>query len=481
MVGITSYGAYIPWHRLDRQLFVKAWGGFAIPGERSVAYYDEDSVTMAVEAAMDCVNGLDPRSVDGLFFSTTTSPYREKQCSTIIAMAVAMRRDGRTADFNTSLRAGTTAFGLALDSIKAGTVNSVMVTSADTRLAAPGGMMEQQFGDGAAAFLLGKDDVIAEILESHTISDELAPVWRGDNDVFMRSWDDRMVQDVGYSRYVPETISALMKKCGLEPKDFSKLVFDPPGDPRGHMKAAAQLGFEASQIEDPYKFFLSTGNTGCAMAPMMLASALEEAKPGDKIIFAGTGNGCDAFVLQVTDAIEKLEERRGIKHHLGTKKMMPNYNSYLRWRNIVPFEEARRIARTPIRYSAIWRERKALLGLWGIKCKQCGTPQYDNGAMVTTPIRYCAECHAQDDFEDYRFAEKKAKIFSFTHDSLAASVDPPNSIVLIDFDDGGRAFFDLTDREADETKIGAQVEMAFRKVYVDQGFTNYFWKARPIR
>ena len=139
------------------------------------------------------------------------------------------------------------------------------------------------------------------------------------------------------------------------------------------------------------------------------------------------------------------------------------------------------MARTPIKYSAIWRERKALLGLWGIKCKQCGTPQYDNGAMVTTPIRYCAECHAQDDFEDYRFAGKKAKIFSFTHDSLAASVDPPNSIVLIDFEDGGRAFFDLTDRKADDTKIGDQVEMAFRKVYVDQGFTNYFWKARPIR
>jgi len=481
MVGITSYGAYIPWHRLDRQLFVKAWGGFAIPGERSVAYYDEDSVTMAVDAAMDCLNGFDPHSVDGLFFSTTTSPYKEKQCSAIMAMALDLRRDVRTADFNTSLRAGTTAFGLAVDAIKAGSSNSVLVTSGDTRMAAPGGMQEQGFGDGAAAFLLGKEGVIAEILDSHTISDELAPTWRGDGDVFMRSWDDRMVQDVGYSRYVPETISALMKKCGLEPKDIARLVFDPPGDPRGHGKAAAQLGFEASQIEDPYKFFMSTGNTGCAMAPMMLASALEEAKPGDKILFAGTGNGCDAFVLQVTDAIEKLAERRGIKYHLATKNQLPNYNNYLRWRNIVPFEEARRMARTPIKYSAIWRERKALLGLWGIKCRQCGTPQYDNGAMVTTPIRYCAECHAQDDFEDYRFAGKKAKIFSFTHDSLAASVDPPNSIVLVDFEDGGRAFFDLTDREADQIKIGTPVEMAFRKVYVDQGFTNYFWKARPIR
>ncbi|GAG24887.1 unnamed protein product, partial [marine sediment metagenome] len=81
MIGITSYGAYIPWHRIDRQNFVKAWGGFAIPGERAVASYDEDSLTMSVEAARDCLGDTDPHTVDGLFFATTTSPYKEKQCS----------------------------------------------------------------------------------------------------------------------------------------------------------------------------------------------------------------------------------------------------------------------------------------------------------------------------------------------------------------------------------------------------------------
>ncbi len=481
MVGITSYGAYIPWHRMDRQLFVKAWGGFAVPGERSVAYYDEDSVTMAVEAAVDCVKGFDPHSVDGLFFSTTTSPYKEKQCSPIMAMALDLRRDIRTADFNTSVRSGSIAFGLALDAVKAGTANSVLVTSADTRMAAPGGMQEQQFGDGAAAFLLGNENVIAEIQESYTISDELADTWRGDDDQFMRSWDDRMVQDVGYSRYVPEVLKGIMAKCGLSPKDFTKLVLSPPADPRGSFMAAAMVGFDPAQMEDPYKFFLSTGNTGCAMAPLMLASALEEAKPGDRILFVGTGNGCDAFVFQVTDAIENLSERRAVKYHLATKASMKNYNDYLRWRNLVQLEEAKRPKRTPLKFSAVWRERKVLLGLWGVKCKQCGTVQYDNGAMVTTPIRFCAKCNTQDDFEDYRFAEKKGKVFSFTHDSLAASIDTPNSIALVDFEGGGRAFFDLTDRDVKDVKIGMPVEMVFRKVYVDQGYTNYFWKARPIR
>jgi hydroxymethylglutaryl-CoA synthase len=79
MIGIKSFGAYIPWHRLDRQQFLKAWGGFAIPGERSVAYYDEDSVTMAVEASMNCLKDFDTQKVDGLYFATTSAPYKEKQ------------------------------------------------------------------------------------------------------------------------------------------------------------------------------------------------------------------------------------------------------------------------------------------------------------------------------------------------------------------------------------------------------------------
>ena len=146
MVGITSYGAYIPWHRMKREDCVKAWGGFAMPGERAVAYYDEDSVSMSVEAAIDCLAGVDPQKVDGLFFASTTSPYKEKQCSAFIAMPLDLRQDIRTADIGTSLRAGTTALALAYDTVRAGSADSVVVTAADMRLGAPAGMMEHIFG-----------------------------------------------------------------------------------------------------------------------------------------------------------------------------------------------------------------------------------------------------------------------------------------------------------------------------------------------
>jgi 3-hydroxy-3-methylglutaryl CoA synthase len=466
---------------MKREDCVKAWGGFAMPGERAVAYYDEDSVSMAVEAAIDCLTGVDAKKVDGLFFATTTSPYKEKQCSALMAVPLDLRADIRTADVTTSLRAGTTALALAFDTIRAGSANSVLVATADMRLGAPAGMGEQQMGDGAAALLLGNQNVIAEILGAYSISDELAGTWRSEEDKFVRSGEDRFVMDEGYSKYVPQAIAGVLKKCGLTSKDIAKVALDPPGDPRRHGKAISQAGFEASQMQDPYGLVLNVGVTGCAMAPMMLVAALEDAKPGDKIVLAGSGNGADAMVLQVTDAIKKLGGRRGIKNNLASKQVMANYNDYLRWRELVPQEAARRPDKQHIRMSANWRERKQLLGLWGIKCRHCGTPQYDNGAATTGPIRICAQCQAQDNFEDYNFMRRKAKVFSYTQDNLAAVIDPPASVVLIEFEGGGRAFFDLTDRDSAKVEVGMPVEMTFRKLQYDRGLTNYFWKARPVR
>ncbi len=481
MAGIVSYGAYIPWHRMERQKCVDAWGGFGLPGEKAVAYFDEDSLTLAVEAARDCLGDLDTRAIDALYFATTTSPYREKQCASIMSIALDMRRDVRTVDVNTSLRAGASAFGMALDAIQAGSANIVMVTAADIRMAAPGGMTEQGLGDGAGAVLLGNENVIAEIQGTYSITDELVGAWRAADDTFIRTWEDRMIMDEGYSKVIPEALTGIMKKYNIEPKDFAKVVFDSPVDGRKHGKAAVAAGFDPAQVQDPFTLFLNVGITGCAQPLMMLASALEGAKPGDKILFAGSGDGVDAFILQVTEAIEKLPERRGIAGHLASKKMMDKYNSYLTWRGIVPQEEARRPAKTPARLSAMWRENKQQIGLWGIKCKQCGTIQYDDGAAATTPIRVCAKCGAQDNFEDYNFSRKKAEVFSFTHDNLAPVADPPASVVLIDFEGGGRAFFDLTDRDPAELEVGTKVEMTFRRMQVNRGLSVYHWKARPLR
>jgi len=483
VVGIVSFGAYIPFYRINRAEFGRAWGGFAMPGETAVAAHDEDSITMAMEAATDCLRGINPGSIDALFFATTTSPYKEKLGSSILAAALDFSPETRTMDITGTLRAGTTAINAALDAVNAGSANYVLVAAADCRLGAPSGDFEQILGSGAAAVLIGKGNLVAEVERRYSLTDEFSGVWRSDGDIFLRSWEDRMVLDKGYSSLLPQAMGTLMQQHSLAPDDLAKVVYDAPTNISRHAGVAQRLKLDAGQVQDP--MFLTVGNTGAAMATMMLAAALEEAKPGDRMLLASYGNGADAFLLQVTPSIEKLGTRRGIKQHVRSKRIITSYETYLKWRGIIPLEAARRPEQTPTSISALRRNRKEILALYGVRCLQCGTPQYVNpGATLTTgvtPVRICVVCHTKDQFEPYRFADKKATVFTFTQDNLAASADPPATTTVVDFDGGGRGVFDMTDRDPAALQVGMRVEMTFRKLFFDRGIHNYYWKTRPIR
>ena len=244
---------------------------------------------------------------------------------------------------------------------------------------------------------------------------------------------------------------------------------------------AKSLKFSEEQVQDP--LFTTVGNTGATHAMLMLVAALEQAKPGDKILWASYANGADAFILQVTEQIKKLKKRRGVKNHLDVKKLMDNNDRYLRWRKLVPLERARRSEQSPVSIANLHRDSKVALALYGVKCKNCGTPQYSQGGSYGyfTPLRVCVDCQAVDQMEPYKFSDKRGKIFTYTEDRLADSNDPPTTVNVVDFIGGGRALFDMTDRGGQEIKVGMEVEMTFRKLFVDRGVHQYFWKTRPIR
>lgn len=467
MVGITSYGAYVPLYRLSREAIAR--GG---RGEKAICNFDEDSVTMAAASAIDCLTGVDRQTVDGLYFATTTSPYKEKLAAGIVAMAADLKRNVITADFANSLRAGTSALMSAIDAVKAGSAKKVMVTAADTRMGIPTSPYEQNFGDGAGALLIGDDNVIATVEDSYSIYNEIIDVWRADGDTFIRSWEDRFTTAYGYAATVAEAVSGLLKKTGLKPADFAKVVLYTP-DARRSADVAKRLGFDVqTQLQDP--FFNNMGNTGTALPLMLLVAALEEAKAGDRILLASYGNGSDALVLQVTDQIKNIKPRRGMKGHLESKKVINDYKQYLIWREILPIEPRKETVAF-ISAPALWRERDANLRLHGVKCKVCGTIQYP-------PQRVCTKCHAKDQFEPYRLSDKKAKIFTFSMDYITYPVlERPVVNVTIDFDGGGRALLYMTDREAEQVECGMPVEMSFRKLFVRDGIHNYFWKAIPFR
>ncbi len=479
MVGIKSYGAYIPRYRMNHNTIFGAvgfLGAFPTPGEKAVANHDEDAITMAVAAAIDCVGELKREAIDCLYLATTSQPYLLRQNSAIVAAALDLKPDIRTADFIASNKAGTTALLSAFDAVKGGTSSNVMVCASDCRLSKPGSPQEHLYGDGAAALWVANDGVIATFQGYYSVSYDFPDRWKISTEEFEHAWEDRFIRDEGYIKMLPEAISGLLKKYDLKVNDFAKIAF--PGIyAREHAAILKRLGAEPEQIQDT--LINSIGDTGAASPLMMLAAALEDARPGDKILVASFGNGSDALFVQVTENIKNLRERRGVNKHLASKKELTSYEKYLAFRNLAPMDIGLRGEvgiRTPM--STLYRERKTILALCGSKCKKCGTPQYPPQRICVNP-----DCGAIDEMEDYRFSDKKGIVFTYTGDNLAASIDPPSIYGLVDFDGGGRYWFDFTDCDLDSIKVGMPVEMTFRRRYADEptGVYGYAWKATPIR
>jgi hydroxymethylglutaryl-CoA synthase len=479
MAGIKSYGAYIPRYRMNHGTIFGAvgfLGTFPSPGESAVANYDEDSLTLAVAAGIDCITDLKREGVDGLYLATTSQPYMVRQNSALVATALDLASHIRTADFIGSAKSGTTALLSALDTVKGEATGNILVCASDCRLSRPGSSQESLYGDGAASLLIGKDDGIAAFGGSYSVSYDFPDRWRASGEKFEHAWEDRFIRDAGYGPFVLEVISGLLKKYDLNIKDFAKIAY--PGlYAREHGAVAKKLGADPGQLQDT---LLNTiGDTGSASPLMMLVAALEDAKPGDKILVTSFGNGGDALFFHVTENIKGVTGKRAVKKHLAAKKDLTSYEKYLAFRNLAPMDLGMRgeiRVRTPM--SALFRERKEVLSLVGSKCKKCGTPQYPYQRVCVNP-----DCGAIDQMEDYRFSDKKASIFTYTGDNLAASIDPPLVYGLVDFDGGGRYWFDFTDCDLDSIKVGMPVEMTFRSRYFDEasGVHGYSWKATPIR
>ena len=471
MIGIVSYGAYIPIYRMSHELLNDVWEISLGAGERAVTYWDEDSITMAVEAVLDCIRGFEPESIGGLYFASTTAPYLEKQSASIIASACNLPKTMFTGDFAHSLRGGTSALRAAADAINAGSSKRVAVVASDCRLAPPNSEFEPLFGDGAAALLLGDSDVIAMLEGGYTTTSDFIDVWRREEDTYLRTWEDRFVISEGCVRHTEEAVSELMRRYSLAPGDFNKVVLYAP-NPRTHNELARKLGFDVrNQVQEP--MFNLVGNTGAAFTMMMLVAALEEAKPDDRILFVSYGDGVDAYIFRVTDQIEKCRDRRGIKRHLNSKKMLSSYGKYIQFRKLMEWEAGPRVP-DPSSLTVLMRERDQLLRFMGAKCRQCGTIQF--------PIqRICTWCQAKDDFDQICLRDSKGTLFTFSMNERANVVDLPDVIAIVDFEEGGRFWGKLTDRDPKRIEVGMPVELTFRKMHEGEGLCNYFWKARPVR
>jgi len=481
MVGITGYGGYIPRNRISRMLIVQnmAWYFPVIMavagGEKAVANWDEDAVSMAVAAGYDCMAGKDRKSIGGIYLASTTLPFSDRLNAGIVATALNVREeDAMHADFSACTKAGTSAAIAAIEMVRSGRNSDILVVASDQRRTKMATMFEMFYGDGAAAIRIGREGVIAEFRGSYSISCDFIDHYKGYGKEFDYGWEERWVRDEGYGRFIPETVKGFFRKTGMSMGDISKVVY-PCYFTGTHRAIAKELGIEPAKLQDNLHGIC--GDTGTAHPLVMLCAALETAKPGDRILLAGFGQGCDVLCFEATENIRDFRPLKGIAGCLAAKVDLNNYQKFIKFRDLIVADLGIRGEANPnTSLTVLWRKRKMILGFVGQRCRKCGTPQFPVMPMCVNPA-----CNASGQFEDYEFADKLGKVQMFTGDLLSPSVDPPAVYGLVSFDQGGKALLDFTDCDVNQVKVGMPVRMSFRRRCQDRmrGFTGYFWKAVP--
>jgi 3-hydroxy-3-methylglutaryl CoA synthase len=476
-VGIVSYGFHVPWYRLSRKTISSSLGALGKGsggGDKAVANFDEDSISMAVGAGIDSLKDMTDRQINGVLFASTTAPYLERESASIIATALDLGSDVRTADFTDACKAGTSAILFACDTVRADGKGTYLVCGSDSRLGVPGSGEETTFGDGAGAVTIGTEGVIATLEGYYTLSYDFPDYRRLDGDKFVRSVEDRFAREEGYGKIIPEAIAGFLKKYNMEAKDFARVAYACP-NARVHASIGKGLGFTPEQILP--SFLKVTGELGTAFPNIALTAVLEEAKPGDNILIVGYGSGAEVLFFKVTGEIEKVANRGRFQKALETNEQISSYDKYLAFRKLITLpvlQEPEANTQLPL----VWRNRRSHYALHGTKCKVCGTAQYPPQRICVNP-----DCLAVDQMEDYSFADKNATLFSSTIDHASPYVNPPLLYGYIDFDGGGRFVFEITDCNPDELKPGMPMRMSFRRKYIDEvrGIVGYFWKATPKR
>jgi len=485
MTGITAYGAYIPRRRLQRKAVAEANSWFApgllgaARGERAMANWDEDSVTMAVEAGRDCLPAADPigdrAHIDAIYFASTTMPFADRQNAGIVAAALGLGQSISAFDIASSQRAGLSALIAALDGVAAGRTKSALLVAGEKRKARAASAQELTYGDAAAALALGEMGVIAKLIASHSVTIDFVDHFRGEGEDFDYAWEERWVRDEGFTKVVPGAIKALLEKAGVTGADVAHFILPCPFA-KFDQTVAKRCGIDPANLCD--NLATNVGDSGTAHALLMLVHTLESAKPGEKILVAQFGQGCDALLLEVTPEIATFPKRNGVRGSLARRKEETNYLKYLAFNGLIALEKGMRAEvdkRTAL--SVLYRKNDMLLGMVGGKCRVCGTAQFPRARICVNP-----NCAAVDSQEPYGFSEREGTILSWSADFLTFAMDPPNHYGMITFADGGRLMADITDVEQGEIGTGAKVRMVFRVKDVDEkrGFKRYFWKAAPI-
>ncbi|PSG98085.1 hydroxymethylglutaryl-CoA synthase [Thermoplasmatales archaeon SW_10_69_26] len=342
MVGIVSYGAWIPRYRITTEEISRVWGkednsvakGLNVQ-EKSVPGPDEDTTTLSVEAARQALRRSDrgPDALGAIYIGSESHVYAVKPTATIVAEAIGASPRMTAADFEFACKAGTAAIQSSLGMVSSGMVDTALAIGADTSQGAPGDALEYAASAGAAAFQIGTDDddIIAEIDHTVSYTTDTPDFWRREGEKYP-SHAARFTGEPAYYRHTLNCSNQLLEEAGTEPEDYDYAVFHQPNG-KFPVRAAKQLGFSDKQTETGLLAPV-IGNTYSGAVLIGLSAILDVARPGSRIFVCGYGSGAgsDAFDLTVTEEMADYRRSSPTVRDLVDDRKEIDYATYAKFR-----------------------------------------------------------------------------------------------------------------------------------------------------
>ena len=342
MVGIVSYGAYIPRWRIKVEEIARIWGQDGdrykkslLVEEKSVPSLDEDVTTMAVEAARNALKRapqVNAKEIGAVYVGSESHPYAVKPTATMVAEAIDATPFLMAADMEFACKAATAGIQACMGLVKAGYIKYGVSIGSDTAQSRPADALEYTAAAGAAAYIIGEGDVLATIEGTCSYTQDVPDFWRREGQGFPQH-AGRFTGEPAYFEHVVSCSRELMKRLGTTPKDYDYAIFHEPNG-KFPLEAASILGFEKEKVL-PGLVVMKIGNTYSGSSLLGLAAVLDRAKAGDRILMTsyGSGAGSDSFSMVVTN---KIEERKGLApsvEYYINKKEYVDYALYARFRN----------------------------------------------------------------------------------------------------------------------------------------------------
>jgi len=464
--GIVALGGYAPLLRLDRKAAARelAWSGLAMPrsGTRAVADWDEDALTMAVEAARSLCARSAPAA---LRFASTSAYFTDRLQAGMALDALGLPNTVRTSDAANSRRAGISAL---LDALLSR--HDEIITAGEARPTQPGSAAQLAFGDGAAAARTGHG-ALARLAGYASLSHDLVDRYASREHPFSYAYEERFVRDVAVAEVLVPTVRAACEAAGIAPAQLAHVAVH---EPVGACWRAAAKALGCSAPNHCEAVSDSVGDLGTAHALFGLGLALDAAKSGDFVLVLGFGNGADALVFEVTGPVPGASAMAAA---LKEGQVLTSTSRFLSLTGSVDLDWGMRAEfEQKAQATVLERVGRDIIGFVGGR-DSTGNVQFPKSAFPVNPALSQVEA-----MEDVRLADLEATIVSVTADRLNFSPDPPFDFGLVQFDNGARVLMEMVNRPAEGFRVSDRVRMRLRIKSQNRrlGFRTYFWKAAPL-